>query len=134
MTERIVVGIDGSDGARAALRWAAEEAQRRGAHLEVVRAWSFVDQPEPFDPQFGEDDVRTAVAKDLVACGIDEQDVTVRTPCALAAGALLEAAVGASLLVVGARGLGGFAGLLLGSVSQQVVHHAPCPVLVVRGE
>ena len=134
MAARIVVGIDGSAGAREALRWAADEARVRGIGLEVVHAWSYLDQGPPFDTGYDEEHARAAVAEELAACGIDAAGVIVTTPCALPAQALVDtaAAEGVVALVVGSRGRGGFAGLLLGSVSQQVVHHATVPVVVVR--
>ncbi len=135
MTQRIVVGIDGSQQSKQALARAAEEATAHGATLEVVHAWNFLDQPGPeFDPTYGEASARTSVEA-IVA------DVLGPTPAVTPeirmvndhpSPALLDVAKGAYTLVVGARGLGGFKGLVLGSVSQHVVHHAPCPVLVVR--
>jgi nucleotide-binding universal stress UspA family protein len=139
MTARIVVGIDGSEGARRALRAALDEARAHGVDLDVVMAWSYLAQDPPFHPDYGEDDVRRIVAEELAACGVEPDaqgppSVRVRTPCDLPARALLEAAAedGVTMVVVGGRGRGGFAGLLLGSVSQQLVQHAQVPVLVVR--
>jgi nucleotide-binding universal stress UspA family protein len=137
VTQRIVVGVDGSGGADGALRFAMEEAKLRNAHLEVVLAWGLLDQPgvpdrAAFDPAFGEEDARALIAAALDRVGADSTVETSLVPvCDLAARAVLDRARGADLVVVGARGLGGFRGLLLGSVSQQVVHHAPCPVVVV---
>ena len=135
---RIVVGIDGSAGAAAALRAAVDEATAHGAALEIVHAWFFpwrnglagiassiaVEELERMASEMV--DAAMAEARDLGA-----PDVTATIARGPAAPALLEAAKGADLLVVGTRGLGGFAGLLLGSVSQQCVHHAPCPLLLV---
>lgn len=137
---RIVVGVDGSEGADRALRYAVEEAGRRGSTVEAVLVWALLDQPgvpeeRQFDPAFGEAKARAYLDAAVERAVGDHPGVTV-TPvvvCDLPARGLLEAAAGADLLVVGARGLGGFAGLLLGSVSQQVVNHAPCPVVVVPG-
>jgi nucleotide-binding universal stress UspA family protein len=135
----VVVGVDESAGAAAALRWAVAEAEARGWSLTAVLAWGFLDQhharvAEPFDPAYGEADARAAldaIVAEVVgtppAATIDRKVV-----CDRPARALLEASEGADLLVVGARGLGGFRGLLLGSVSQQCLHHATCPVAVVR--
>jgi nucleotide-binding universal stress UspA family protein len=122
---RVVVGVDGSAGARAALLWAAAEAMRRGARLEVVHAWMAV----------GAQQAATKVADDAASTAAliyPTLDVVTSTPQIAAAQALLEAGVGADVLVVGPRGLGGFRGLLLGSVSHQCIEHAPCPVVVVR--
>ena len=107
--ETVVVGVDGSDGARDALAYAVEEAFRRGARLRIVSAW----------------EVPVAAYAGGLGPPLDQ-------PMFDAAMALLEDAAGADLIVVGNRGRGGFASLLLGSVSQQVVHHASCPVVVVR--
>jgi len=133
---QIVVGMDGSEGAVAALRWAVKEAERRGARLLAVRAWSYLDQQQPFDPAYGQDDADIA-HRDVVVAALGEDgaaDVETRAVCDLPASALLTESAGADLLVVGARGLGGFGGLLLGSVSQQCLHHAKVPVAVVRPE
>ena len=134
MSGLVVVGVDGSAGAQGALRWAAEEARIRTARLRVVHAWSYLDQPSGgFDPGYGEEDAHRLVDQSIdrlgdATDGIDIERVPV---CDLPARGLLDAADGADLLVVGARGVGGFGGLLLGSVSQQVAHHAPCPVVIV---
>jgi nucleotide-binding universal stress UspA family protein len=138
--ERIVCGIDGSEAAHLALDWAAEEARRRDAVLRVVHAWF-----EPIvggDPFVGamvvssaafEDDARRVLSEAVARVHDIDPELTVEGALvhAPSATALIEEAEKADLLVVGSRGRGGFAGLLLGSVSQQVVHHAPCPVVVV---
>ena len=136
MTAVVVVGVDGSDGARRALHWAAAHARATGARLRAVRAWSYLDQPvEGFDPSWGEESARRDLDLAVDALGDDLAGVEVErlVVCDLPARALLDAAKDASLLVVGSRGLGGFQGLLLGSVSSQLVHHAGCPVVVVPG-
>jgi nucleotide-binding universal stress UspA family protein len=139
--ERVVVGVDGSDGAAVAVRWAAAQAQRRGQSLVAVLAWGFLDQhhPDPdasFDPDYDADAAGAALDTYLTrALGAEgAADVARVVTSDLAAPALLQAAEGAALLVVGARGLGGFRGLLLGSVSQQCLQRATCPVAVVRPE
>lgn len=130
--DRIVVGIDGSVPAQRALEWAVDEARRRDAELVVLRAWSFTDQPPPFDTSYGEATVLELIDGSIAS--VDATGVTVvpLAPCDRPASALIDASKDAALLVVGARGRGGFASLLLGSVSQQVVTHAHCPVVVVR--
>lgn len=137
---RIVVGVDGSDGSRRALRWALGEARLRGADLDVVCA---VAEPRPwvdpvlFPPPPAEDLCGQGRAiVDEVLGGIDLAGVHVERISAVGGGArvLLEAAVGADLLVVGSRGRGGFRSLMLGSVAQQAVTHAMCPVVVVVPE
>jgi nucleotide-binding universal stress UspA family protein len=133
----IVVGIDGSDGSRRALQWAFQEARLRAARVQALLAWTYLDQPDgEFDAAYGETDARARLDQALDQVGSDAIDVAVERLVVndLPARALLDAARGAELVVVGSRGVGGFKGLLLGSVSQQVVQHAPCPVVVVPGE
>jgi nucleotide-binding universal stress UspA family protein len=138
---RIVVGVDGSAGSQRALRWALEEARLRNASVHVVHAWHapYV-MPSPmapvvtyeYDPiQRTAEDVLAGAVRAEDTRGLDVHEVLV---CDSAAPALLDAAKGADLLVVGSRGRGGFAGLLLGSVSQSVAQHAPCPVVVVPAQ
>jgi nucleotide-binding universal stress UspA family protein len=132
---RVVVGVDGSEPNRDATRRAAQEAAAHGARLEVIHAWSFLDQPGPeFDPHYGEDKARQRVEQFLADVFGRElpSDVDVRMVNDHAARALVDASHGAFTLVVGARGLGGFKSIVLGSVSQHLVHHAACPVLIVR--
>ena len=140
----IVVGVDGSVESRAALHFAVEEAGLRSADVRVVHAWWFVPELEPrttpleADWQTLRDKEAARFIEEFVANALGRVPVGVHVSVVpvqgvTAAAALLEAAEGADLLVVGSRGLGGFAGLLLGSVSQQCVHHAPCPVVIVRG-
>jgi len=137
-TGRVIVGADGSESSRRAIRWAAHEARLRGAVLEVVHAWTLLGQPadRPFDPDFGEDDARAWLTEELAALGdaVDDVEVEATVVCDLGARALIDAGARADLLVVGSRGRGGFRGLLLGSVSSQVVQHAPCPVAIVPDE
>lgn len=138
--QRIVVGVDGSDGGRAALRWAVEEAELRHATVEVVLAWdmpyTFGDPMMmlPFDLAEEASHARQQL-EDLVTDevrgqhqGLEVNRIVAQGP---AAEILLHMAKGADLLVLGSRGLGGFKGLLLGSVSQQCVQHAPSPVVVI---
>jgi nucleotide-binding universal stress UspA family protein len=136
---RIVVGVDESAGGAAALRWAEREGRARGWSVTALLAWDYLDQHhgrpgEPFDPTYGVGDARRALDDIVVAHDRQETDPPIERKVVqdLAARALLEASQDADLLIVGARGLGGFKGLLLGSVSQHVLHHARCPVVVVR--
>lgn len=139
---RIVVGIDGSEAARRALQWAAAEARLRRASLEVVHAWAmpaviaFPYTSANFDPTPIEQSARATL--DAAVDALDTSGLAQPVERILvnggAASAVLEAAKGADLVVVGSRGLGGFSGLLLGSVSHQVAHHAGCPVVVVPAE
>jgi nucleotide-binding universal stress UspA family protein len=135
---RIVVGVDGSDESKAALRWAVEEARLRGAAVRVVHAWSlrYAVGPGIAIPAFTVEELQRdseqmleAALAGVDAAGLEIERVSVEGG---AARLLVEAAEDADLLVVGSRGHGGFAGLLLGSVSQQCAHHAPCPVVIVR--
>lgn len=135
--ERIIVGVDESPYARAALRWAVDHAAATGARITAVMAWGYIDQhhlepDSPFDPQYSSA-IAEKVLDGLIASAVDPCAVAERRAvCDLPARALLDAADGAGLLVVGARGMGGFRGLLLGSVSRQVLYGATCPVAVVR--
>jgi nucleotide-binding universal stress UspA family protein len=136
----IVVGVDGSDGSASALRFAVEEARIRAAELRVVSAWHV--PPAVYGAEWTPagvdvDEFRKLGERELIesveAAGAGEAGVHV-TPIlreGQPADVLLEESRGADLLVVGTRGLGGFKGLLLGSVSQQVAQHAECPVVVV---
>jgi nucleotide-binding universal stress UspA family protein len=140
----IVVGVDRSAGAEEALRFAFEEARLRQATLRAVHAWQFgyIGAPslEGSVPVLGAelDEHRSAagaVLDAMVREAIpDANDVEIerRVIEGAAAAVLVEESRGADLLVVGSRGHGGFAQLLLGSVSQQCAHHAECPVVIVR--
>lgn len=138
----VVVGLDTSASSMRALVAAAEEAERRGAVLHVVRAWSLRTAPRPADypanavPSMDEfqQEVEQETAK-LVAGKLGDPPkvrVEIHAVHSPSPQALLSASRGADLLVVGHRGRGGFAGLMLGSVAEQCVRHAACPVLVVR--
>lgn len=134
--KRIVVGVDGSPASAAALGWAVAEADRHGADLCAVMAWSYLDQhhaggSDEFTPNYGFDDAHAALRAAVHATAGD-RSVELLPICELPAAALERTCEGADLLVVGARGLGGFKGLLLGSVSDQVLQHSLCPVAVVR--
>ncbi|WP_328320949.1 universal stress protein [Kribbella sp. NBC_00382] len=137
--EKIVVGIDGSEPAQRGLEWAVAEASVRGARLVVVHAWqpsAAVMSPVGAtlaDPASLADSARSTLADsvasvDQTGLAIAPEQVLVQGP---AAPALIDAARGSSLLVVGSRGRGGFTGLLLGSVSQQIAQHATVPVVIV---
>ena len=141
----IVVGVDHSDGAKAALRFALEEARLRQATLRVVHAWQFgYIRTAGFEGSLpavgGElDEFRrgatAALDETLRDVGAETDGVAIerRVDQGSAAAVLVEESRGADLLVVGSRGHGGFAQLLLGSVSQQCAQHAFCPVVIVRG-
>ena len=140
----IVVGVDGSEESRSALRFAVEEAGLRDAAVHVVHAWWALPELEAGAPvpAMGWETLRDHEARRFIEEFVERTLDGARTGIEItavpvqgrtAAAALLEASKDADLLVVGSRGLGGFLGLLLGSVSQQCVHHAGCPVVVVRG-
>jgi nucleotide-binding universal stress UspA family protein len=134
----ILVGVDGSANGAAALRWALAEADLRGATVTALHAWGHAAPGHAggghtFDADYGATEADAALAAAIAAAaGPDTVAVTRRVVCSLPAKALLEAATGSDLLVVGARGLGGFRGLLLGSVSAQCLHHTTGPLAVVR--
>lgn len=138
----IVVGVDSSDCSQQALDWASHEAESHGARLTALMAWELPTVPmtptypvPPWGYDVGVDPDRHAqwtqsVLEKLVA------EAGVEARCTVVHGApakvLLNHTSDADLLVVGSRGHGGFAGMLLGSVSQHVAAHATCPVEIVR--
>jgi nucleotide-binding universal stress UspA family protein len=138
---RIVVGVDGSESSKQALRWAIDQAGLTGATVEAVGAWEY-------RANFAWGAVAAIDAAELAnACEravidtvteVSGEEPSVHVDCHVIRGhpadALVRQAKGADLLVVGSRGHGGFVGALLGSVSHYCVHHATCPVVVVRGE
>jgi len=132
---RVVVGVDGSPCSRVALRWAIDYAARSEASLELVTAWHWpmsYGVPvayEGFDP---EEDARKVVEAAKADVPLPLERVTAVIAQGQPGDVLVDAAKSASLLVVGTRGHGGFAGALLGSTSTYCVHHASCPVVVVR--
>jgi nucleotide-binding universal stress UspA family protein len=137
---RIVVGVDGSQPSREALRWAVRQAGLTGSVVDAVIAWQLPAGYGGYGwaPTIDDTDYAELAAKTLseavngtVAAGSGVR-VRQHVVAGSAAAALIDAADGADLLVVGSRGHGGFAGMLLGSVSQHCVHHAPCPVVVIR--
>jgi nucleotide-binding universal stress UspA family protein len=135
---KIVVGVDGSDSSVLALRWAAHYGALLVARLEVVMAWEY---PASYGwaavaPEWNPaDDVRQVLSESAHAAFGDQLPVGIQFEAREggAAKVLLEACAGATMLVVGSRGHGGFTGLLLGSVSANVAEHAPCPVLIIHG-
>lgn len=153
----IVVGVDGSEEAQAALRWAVEEAGLRDADLKIVYVYEY--QPAWREHKFGSEVMSSSAATERLHEHLEQEatqarehaealveavvaeiaDAGVRTeavayPHTHPAEALVDQSADADMLVVGSRGRGGFTGLVLGSVSQQCVQHASCPVTVIRGE
>jgi nucleotide-binding universal stress UspA family protein len=146
----IIAGIDGSDHSRRALEWALREAAVRHTPLTVLT----VQQPAatgywgagaagpyayPYDQDLAKQALKMAQeetdgALEKAAPGFRPSSVTVKAATGLPAAALLQAAEGADMLVVGSRGAGGFERLLLGSVSTQVIHHSSCPVVVIPAD
>ncbi len=141
----IVVGVDHSEQAREALRFALEEAKFRNARLRVVHAWQYgtisaTGIEGSYLPTLGADvkEVREVAEQALEAMlresllDIDSVEIERRVVEGPPAAVLVNESRDADMLVVGSRGHGGFTGLLLGSVSGQVSHHAVCPVVIVR--
>jgi nucleotide-binding universal stress UspA family protein len=137
----IVVGVDGSPSSRKALTWAAAEAASHGASLTVINVWEHTLLPPagsvsvsehyvPDPSQRTADDLVQVIKEELGADPpvLVQPEVKQGRPARI----LIEESAGADLLVVGHRGHGGFAGLVLGSVSQHVAAYAKCPVTVVR--
>ena len=138
----IVVGVDGSDCSKAALTWAITQARLTGANVEAVSAWR---DPAMYGygmgfapvPDIGES--MAALAQKTLDRAVDEVSAALQQPVQVTtrveeghpAQILPRAAAGAQMLVVGSRGHGAFAGMLLGSVSQHCVQHPPCPVVVI---
>lgn len=139
---KIVVGVDGSPASARALRWALRQAELTGAEVEAVHAWQIpamygtaaMTLPGDQLADTAENTLNEAVANVTGESRAQGVTVTARLVEAHPAKALLEESEDADLVVVGNRGHGGFVGALIGSVSQQVVHHASCPVVVVRAE
>lgn len=138
----IVVGIDGSEASRSALQWAVREAESKGYSVLVISTYAIpaiaMAEPgfsyEPANVQELADYCRQVVATEVSAASKEHPAVKIEAKVieGPAAQTLIDASERASMLVVGSRGHGGFVGLLLGSVSQQCVTHAHCPVMVMR--
>lgn len=139
MDNRIVVGVDGSHSSKAALRWAIRQARLTGATVEAVIAWHYptaYSYPVPMSPETSAKELAERVLEQAIF-EVDQEmeehaEVTRKVLEGNAARVLLDLSVGADLLVVGSRGHGGFAEALLGSTGQNLVHHAICPVVVIR--
>lgn len=142
----VIVGHDGSTTANLALAWSLDYAARCDARIRVIRGWSISTAPRPASMKGGyvppiedfEEAVVQALRADAAPVAAAGQgaavEVTYESFRGAPANGLIEASEDADLLVVGARGLGGFKGLALGSVSDQCVRHSHCPVVVVRDE
>jgi nucleotide-binding universal stress UspA family protein len=136
---RIVVGVDGSEQSKLALRWAMRISQTLGASIDAVIAWHFPVNfgwsyvPDAWNPEADAERCLTECVNEVVGSDLPPgMRLLVRE--GLGARVLLNESGGAAMLVVGSRGHGGFAGLLLGSISSTCAEHATCPVLVVHGD
>ncbi len=142
----ITVGVDGSDHSRLALTWAMREAVQHHAPLTVMTVrpapvrpatrifWPVPDLPDnSYDPEFARQALQGLVDQVANEIGVTVPEVTVSVVEGDPAEELVKASRDADLLVVGSRGSGGFAKLLMGSVSSQVTHHAACPVVIIPG-
>jgi nucleotide-binding universal stress UspA family protein len=141
-THRIVVGVDGSQGSITALKWAVVQADLTGATVEAIASWQY---PVQYGTAYGwtasafEGDTYAATMAKALDDTVAEVTAQMSNPVTVLAQVveghpaevLLQAAASAELLVVGTRGHSTFAGIVLGSVSQHCVQHAPCPVVVV---
>jgi nucleotide-binding universal stress UspA family protein len=136
---RIVVGIDGSESANDALRWAAKLAPVFGAGIDAVATWELPTGsllralPPSYSPAPDMERLLTESVHEVFGARLPAH-LRMKVLEGPAAQTLITVAADALMLVVGSRGLGGFAGLLLGSVSAQVAEHASCPVLIVHGD
>lgn len=137
---KIVVGVDGSPASLKAVLWAAHEAKLRNSEIEILHSWSmpFVADPLAMMPMMFPVEEMVSGANKVVAVAaaiITDVDSKIHVGTRVERGAaseyLIAAGKSADLLVVGSRGHGGFAGLLLGSVAHQVANHATCPVVIV---
>ncbi|MBM9620382.1 universal stress protein [Streptomyces zhihengii] len=141
-TGRIVVGVDGSEPSVTALRWAVRQAGLSGEPLEAVISWEYPaagwaamvpSLPTDFDPE----EMAGKILGDTLEQTLGAEaaaSVTRKVLIGNPAQALMDRAQGASLVVVGDRGYSGFKAALLGSVGLHLSQHAPCPVVIVRGE
>jgi nucleotide-binding universal stress UspA family protein len=139
----ITVGVDGSDNSRSALEWAMKEAGLRNAPLTVIAVHEVASNLWTGNPivvpEDAPDELRARKAAEEAVAKITSElgsaapsSVTVTAVSGIAAQVLIEASATADMIVVGSKGGGGFARMLVGSVSSKVVHHATCPVVVVR--
>ena len=139
-TRAIIVGTDGTDTSRAAVDWAAREAQRRHLPLRIMHTYEWESGEayygignEYLEVNRSHAEAVTAAAADQARTLAPEIEIDRDTVIGYPSTQLLDASQDAELIVLGSRGRGGFAGLRLGSVSQRVATHATCPVVVVPG-
>jgi nucleotide-binding universal stress UspA family protein len=137
VTYHVVVGVDGSTYGNAALRWALHEATVHQGELTAVFAWQmpFLEIPGAFDVDLIEDQAKAFLTETVAAVDPSPKVlVTLLVAHGDVSESLIEASRAADLLVLGSRGRGGFAGLKLGSVSQECVTHASCPVVIIKDD
>jgi nucleotide-binding universal stress UspA family protein len=140
----IVVGVDGSQHSHLALVQAMKEAAAHHEPLTVVTVHQAIRDVYGAVSHYGEDPALTAKAREAAQAEVDQaladigdsrpESVTVKAVHGLPADELIRASEGADMIVLGSRGTGGFARLLMGTVTSQVAHHARCPVLIVPSE
>jgi nucleotide-binding universal stress UspA family protein len=134
---RVVVGVDGSEESKLALQWAAKIADATGGYVEAVIAWQYPASfgwavpPSDWNPAQDADKTLTQTVDEVFGAQ-RPHDLALTVTEGYPARVLVVAARGATMLVVGSRGHGGFAGMLIGSVSANVAEHAQCSVLVVH--
>ncbi len=134
---KIIVGVDGSPSSNAALEWAAQEAELRGSTLELIHAWNYPNLGYGGYVAVLEDFEKDAAALlDEVVASVRKNYPSLKLVSSLIQGptaqTIMDRAKEADMVVVGSRGRGGFSGLLLGSVGQQLVHHCPAPVVIIH--
>ncbi|MDA8270087.1 MAG: universal stress protein [Actinomycetota bacterium] len=134
---KIIVGVDGSPSSNAALEWAAQEAEIRGSTLELIHAWNYPNLGYGGYVAVLEDFEKDASALlDEVVAFVRKNYPKLQLVSSLIQGptaqTIMDRAKEADMVVVGSRGRGGFSGLLLGSVGQQLVHHCPAPVVIIH--
>ena len=139
--QRIIVGVDGSPSSQAAFRWAIRQARLAGGGVRAVTAWHrpvAYGYPVPISPLSSAEEIAGRVLRFATGEAAQEPGepvpITGKIVEGNAAKVLLEEAHDADLLVIGSRGHGGFTEALLGSVSQHCVHHAQCPVAIIRSQ
>jgi nucleotide-binding universal stress UspA family protein len=132
---RIVVGVDGSASSKTALDWAIRQAKLTGAVVDAVIAWRYpgaYGYPGPVGDDTDYSELAARVVTESIAEVAGPAEIRPKVVEGNPAAVLLAASAGAELLVLGSRGHGGLVEALLGSVSQHCVHHATCPVVIIR--
>lgn len=136
---KVVVGVDGSSTSMAALQWAVDEARSRNGYVEVVHSWLLpaafgyptLAMPDPALHESAAEDLVSRMLESVDVSGLSRPVSRVIIGGESTAGLIAARAENAELVVVGSRGVGGFRGMLIGSVAHQLAHHAPCPLVVL---